>query len=72
VGLLNPDIDEVITYQAPWVDPWRKLPHDSEREQHMIARLKACHFDGAIIFTSFRQSALPATWRIFRYALPHR
>jgi ADP-heptose:LPS heptosyltransferase len=72
VGLLNPDIDEVITYQAPWVDPWRKLPHDSEREQHMIGRLKACHFDGAIIFTSFRQSALPAAYMCYLADIPLR
>lgn len=72
VGLLNPDIDEVITYQAPWVDPWRKLPHDSAREQDMIARLKACHFDGAIIFTSFRQSALPVAYMCYLADIPLR
>src|SRR5579884_2303391 len=72
VGLLDPDIAEVITYQAPWVDPWRKLPHDSAREQHMIARLKAYHFDGAIIFTSFRQSALPAAYMCYLADIPLR
>lgn len=72
VGLLDPDIDEVITYQAPWVDPWRKLPQDSEREQQMIARLKAYHFDGAIIFTSFRQSALPAAYMCYLANIPLR
>jgi ADP-heptose:LPS heptosyltransferase len=72
VGLLNPDIAEVITYQAPWVDPWRKLPHDSAREQQMIARLKAYHFDGAIIFTSFRQSALPAAYMCYLADIPLR
>jgi lipopolysaccharide heptosyltransferase II len=72
VGLLNPDISEVITYQAPWVDPWRKLPHDSAREQQMIARLKAYHFDGAIIFTSFRQSALPAAYMCYLADIPLR
>jgi ADP-heptose:LPS heptosyltransferase len=72
VGLLNPDIDEVIPYQAPWVDPWRKLPHNSTREQQMIARLKAGHFDGAIIFTSFRQSALPAAYMCYLADIPLR
>jgi ADP-heptose:LPS heptosyltransferase len=72
VGLLNPDIDEVITYQAPWVDPWRKLPHDSEREQRMIAQLRAYHFDAAIIFTSFRQSALPAAYMCYLADIPLR
>jgi lipopolysaccharide heptosyltransferase II len=72
VGLLNPDIDEVITYRAPWVDPWRALSHDSVREQRMIARLKASHFDGAIIFTSFRQSALPAAYMCYLADIPLR
>ena len=72
VAQLNPDIDDVIVYQAPWVDPWRKLPHDSEREQQMIARLKAGHFDGAIIFTSFRQSSLPAAYMCYLADIPLR
>ncbi len=28
VGWLNPDIDDVIIYQAPWMDPWHLLPQD--------------------------------------------
>ena len=59
-GRLNPDIDEVIVYQAPWMDPWRELPQESAREQRMIATLKARAFDGAIIFSSYHQSPLPS------------
>jgi ADP-heptose:LPS heptosyltransferase len=62
VGRLNPDLDDVIMYQAPWIDPWCTLPQDSEREQAIIALLKGRQFDGAIIFTSFGQSALPAAY----------
>lgn len=72
VGRLNPDIDEVIVYEAPWVDPWCKLPHDSAREQAMITRLKAERFDGAIIFTSFRQSSLPAAYLCYLADVPLR
>src|SRR5207253_8538483 len=61
-GFLNPDIDDVIVYDSPLVDPWQRLPHDSAREKHMIALLKEASFDGAIIFTSFRQSALPIAY----------
>src|SRR5690242_766278 len=57
VGRLNPDIDDVIVYEAPWMDPWHKLPQDSQREQQMIARIRERQFDAAIIFTSFRQSS---------------
>src|SRR5438067_13406126 len=72
VGLLNPDIDEVIIYQAPWMDPWHKLPQDSQREQQMITQLRERHFDGAIIFTSFRQSPLPAAYLCYLAAIPLR
>ncbi|HEU5381550.1 MAG TPA: glycosyltransferase family 9 protein [Ktedonobacteraceae bacterium] len=72
VGSLNPDIDQVIIYQAPWVDPWQKLPQESTRELAMIERLKAEQFDGAIIFTSFRQSPLPAAYLCYLADIPLR
>jgi ADP-heptose:LPS heptosyltransferase len=71
-GRLNPDIDEVIVYEAPWMDPWHRLPQDADREQRMIATLKEREFDGAIIFTSFRQSALPAAYLCYLAGIPLR
>src|ERR687886_805460 len=71
-GRLNPDIDEVIVYEAPWMDPWHKLPQDADREQRMIATIKERDFDGAIIFTSFRQSALPAAYLCYLAGIPLR
>src|SRR5438094_5479138 len=72
VGRLNPDIDDVIVYEAPWMDPWHRLPQDADREQRMIATLKEREFDGAIIFTSFRQSALPAAYLCYLAGIPLR
>src|SRR5438874_4392221 len=72
VAYLNPDLDEVIVYQAPWMDPWHKLPQDSQREQQMIASIRERHFDGAIIFTSFRQSPLPAAYLCYLADIPLR
>lgn len=72
VAALNPDIDDVIVYQAAWMDPWHKLPLDTQREQEMIALLKARQFDGAIIFTSFRQSPLPAAYLCYLAGIPLR
>src|SRR5690348_13853571 len=72
VAALDPDIDDVIVYQAPWMDPWHRLPQDSEREQAMISLLKECQFDGAIIFTSFRQSSLPAAYLCYLAGIPLR
>ena len=40
VARLNPDLDDVIVYQAPWMDPWHKLPQDSQREQQVIATIR--------------------------------
>lgn len=72
VGRLNPDVDAVIVYQAPWMDPWHTLPQDSAREQEMIAQIKAGQYDAAIIFTSFRQSALPAAYLCYLADIPLR
>src|SRR5438105_12496210 len=46
-GRLNADIDDVIVHPSPLIDPWRELPHDSRREQRLIARLQEQRFDGA-------------------------
>lgn len=53
-----PWVDEVI----PWRTLWQALetpPGDADREWELIATLKARNFDGAIIFTSFKQSPHP-------------
>lgn len=71
-GRMNPDLDEVIVYDAPWTDPWGKLPHDSAREQEMIRLIKQRQFDAAIIFTSFRQSSLPAAYVCYLADIPLR
>src|SRR5436305_10472993 len=72
VARLNPDIDDVIVYEAPWMDPWHKLPQNSQREQQMIALIRELQFDGAIIFTSFRQSSLPAAYLCYLADIPLR
>ena len=72
VARLNPDIDDVIVYEAPWMDPWHKLPQDSQREQQMIAAIRERQFDGAIIFTSYHQSPLPAAYLCYLADIPLR
>lgn len=72
VGALDPDIDAVILYKAPWMDPWGTLPQDSQREQQFIAQIKEHHFDGAIIFTSYHQSSLPAAYLCYLADIPLR
>jgi ADP-heptose:LPS heptosyltransferase len=72
VARLNPDVDDVIVYQAPWMDPWHRLTQDSQREQQMIATIRERHFDGAIIFTSYHQSSLPAAYLCYLADIPLR
>jgi lipopolysaccharide heptosyltransferase II len=72
VARLNPDIDDVIVYEAPWMDPWHRLALDSQREQQMIATIRKQQFDGAIIFTSYHQSSLPAAYLCYVADIPLR
>jgi ADP-heptose:LPS heptosyltransferase len=71
-GRLNPDVDEVIVYNAPWMDPWSRLPLDPAREMEMIAQVSAGHYDAAVIFSSFRQSPLPAAYLCYLAGIPLR
>ena len=71
-GRLNPDIDEVLVYSAPWMDPWSRLPLDPAREMRTIAQLSAGRFDAAVIFSSFRQSPLPAAYLCYLAGIPLR
>jgi len=71
-GALNPDVDDVMVYQAPWMDPWRRLDQNPGREQDAIAFLASGAFDAAVIFTSFRQSPLPAAYMTYLAGIPLR
>ncbi len=72
VGRLCPDVDDVIVYDAPWMDPWGRLPQDPAREQRMIAEIAARQFDAAIIFGSYHQSSLPAAYLCYLAGIPLR
>ena len=71
-GRLNPDLAGVIVHEAPWIDPWQHLPRDPDREQRLIATLRDRQFDAAVIFTSFRQSPLPAAYLCYLAGIPLR
>lgn len=71
-GRLNPDLDEVIVHEAPWIDPWQELPLDPARELALIDRIRAGRYDAAVVFTSFRQSALPAAYLCYLAGVPLR
>ncbi len=72
VAGLNPDLDDVIAYRAPWMDPDRLLPRDPAREASTIALLRRRGFDAAIIFTSYHESSLPAAYLCYLANIPLR
>ena len=71
-GRLNGDLDEVIEYEAPWMDPWGHRAQDSAAESRIVKEIAQRRFDGAIIFTSYRQSSLPAAYLCYQAGIPLR
>jgi ADP-heptose:LPS heptosyltransferase len=58
LGPYLPDADAVLAYAAPWMK--NGADASSACQLDWIAGLAAQRFDGAVIFTSYRESALPA------------
>jgi len=65
-----PAVHAVLTYSAPWVKGNTVADADAMRE--LAGRLRAACFDGAVIFSSFSQSALPAALLCFEAGIPLR
>jgi ADP-heptose:LPS heptosyltransferase len=63
-----PELDEVIDYAAPWV---RQGAGQTDAPE-IAARLRARRFDGAVIFTCFSQSPLPAALLLHQAGIPLR
>jgi lipopolysaccharide heptosyltransferase II len=72
VAGLNQDLDEVLVYASPMTDAWLEVPHTPERELQLVETLRQREFDGAIIFTSYRQSPLPAALLSYLAGIPLR
>lgn len=69
---LNPDLDAVLTYNSPLTDPWLQAPQTPERELRLVETLRRGEYDGAIIFTSYHQSPLPAALLCYLAGIPLR
>jgi ADP-heptose:LPS heptosyltransferase len=72
VGMLNPDLDDTILYRAPSEDVYFRLPQDPKRELTTIEALRKRDLDAAIIFTSYKQSSLPAAYLCYLAGIPLR
>jgi lipopolysaccharide heptosyltransferase II len=70
IARIVPEIDDVITYAAPWVK--NDEPGDSRREYAMVRRLRERRFDGAVIFCVFSQNPLPAAFLCHLADIPLR
>ena len=65
-----PDVDEVIEYDAPWVNGSRDAGDPDEAA--LLARLRAGRFDAAAIFTVYSQNPLPAATVCFLAGIERR
>jgi ADP-heptose:LPS heptosyltransferase len=65
-----PFIDKVMVADLPWVKAGSSL--DAEGIQALTAKIKAAHFDAAVIFTVYSQSALPAAMLAMLAGIPQR
>jgi ADP-heptose:LPS heptosyltransferase len=72
VADLNPDLDDAIVYRAPWMDPDAQLDQNPSREASIIAEIRRRGFDGAVVFGSYHQSALPAAYLSYVAGIPLR
>ena len=64
-----PAIDEVITYDAPWV---KGCAGSEDVDRRLLANLRRHEFDAAVIFTVCTQSALPAAVMMRLAGIPLR
>jgi lipopolysaccharide heptosyltransferase II len=71
IASLIPELDDVITYDAPWL---KATPQriSSRMEHKMAKQLRQCHFDAAVIFTVFSQNPLPSALLCYLADIPLR
>jgi lipopolysaccharide heptosyltransferase II len=62
-----PEIDDVLTFDAPWMKADRGSPHG---DRSLVARLQAARFDAAVVFTVYSQSPLPAAYVCYLAGIP--
>jgi lipopolysaccharide heptosyltransferase II len=66
------DVDEFMTYEAPWMKATAPQACSSESDAAMIRALRERRFDAAVIFTTYTQSPLPAAFLCHLAGIPLR
>ena len=69
---LLPWIDEVIAWRSLWQDVGQRMPFDPGYELKLINALAKRGFDGALIFTSFKQTPHVAGYVCYLAGIPLR
>jgi lipopolysaccharide heptosyltransferase II len=67
VARLVPEVDDVLTFRAPWMKAERGA---ALADRSLLARLRAARFDAAVIFTVYSQSPLPAAYLCYLAGIP--
>jgi histidinol-phosphate phosphatase family protein len=70
IGNYLAEIDEVITYDLPWVKTGK--PFNPADFYAIVEQLRSCNFDAAVIFTVFSQNPLPAAMLAYLAGIPRR
>jgi len=68
---LIPEIDEVISYEAPWMKT-SDSTYSRSQDWSLIRSLKAGEYDAAVIFTVYSQSPFPAAMICYLAEIPLR
>ncbi len=68
---LMPFVDDVLTYQAPWMKATNNAA-DASSDRRFIERLRAASFDAAVVFTVYSQNPLPSALMCYLADIPLR
>jgi lipopolysaccharide heptosyltransferase II len=70
IARLIPEVDDVITYDLPWIESNNTI--DAETINEIVEIIKQRKFDAAFIFTVFSQNPLPAAMLAYMAQIPVR
>jgi len=70
IALLIPEVDDVITYDLPWIKSNNAIAAETITE--IVKIIKQLKFDAAFIFTVFSQNPLPAAMLAYMAQIPVR
>ena len=70
IAAYMPEIDEVITFDVPWVK--NNVVNGTEDFNRTVGDIKRRNFDGAVIFTVYSQNPLPTVMLAYLAEIPLR